>query len=113
MPRGPLKRHWPHARIPVCKSHHAHPSHHNTQAADQALYLRPGAPPKRASWAGVAMRRGGQRVAKPELLAAEAPVLHMDHSGEPSIITQLCKPSLRACTTLSRLVHLFPMRLEF
>ncbi|KAG2434136.1 hypothetical protein HXX76_007863 [Chlamydomonas incerta] len=49
------------------------------QAADQAIYLRPGAAPKRASWAGVAMRRGGQRVAKPELLAAEAPVLHMDH----------------------------------
>ncbi len=43
--------------------------------AGSALLLRPGAPPLAASWAGAELRRGGERVAKPELAAAEPPVL--------------------------------------
>ncbi|GIL53963.1 hypothetical protein Vafri_9523 [Volvox africanus] len=48
------------------------------QVADQALCLRPGAAPRHASWAGMGIRRGGLRMDKPVLLAAESMVAHLN-----------------------------------
>ncbi|KXZ55730.1 hypothetical protein GPECTOR_2g1280 [Gonium pectorale] len=56
------------------------------QLADRALCLRPGAPPKYASWGCVGMRRGGVRVAKPELAAVDRPVVHIDSSDLEGVV---------------------------
>ncbi|GLI68364.1 hypothetical protein VaNZ11_012767 [Volvox africanus] len=56
------------------------------QAADQALCLRPGAPPRHACWAGMGIRRGGLRMDKPVLLAAESMVVHLNGADMESCV---------------------------
>ncbi|GIL86190.1 hypothetical protein Vretifemale_14587, partial [Volvox reticuliferus] len=56
------------------------------QAGDQALCLRPGVPPRHASWAGMGIRRGGLRVDKPVLLAAESMVVHLNGADMESCV---------------------------
>ncbi|KAG2494947.1 hypothetical protein HYH03_006882 [Edaphochlamys debaryana] len=56
------------------------------QAADQALCLRPGMPPRRASWEGVSMRRGGVVAPKPVLGGVETLVVHADPEDMDDVV---------------------------